>query len=295
VARACFANLRACLALGVASPFPRDYRAGAVFCDDEEQVSDDRRDASRLARRQPRVRVLAIMAAAVVLGWALLFWSAQAPGFTAGLLADHRTGIGEHRTVLLPEGSTAALGADSALSVTYGARVRRVRLHHGEAFFTVAEDPRRPFVVEAAGGRLATDDAAFNAKVADSAVEIAVAVGTVEVRFGSSPPARLGPGQSLRGDAAAIGMPRAGDPGEAGLWRQGRLVFRQAPLGAVLRDLDRYRRGRIVLTDQRLASLLVTAAFDTHQPDAALDALARMLPVRLVRLTGLLVLVRPLD
>ena len=53
-------------------------------------------------------------------------------------------------------------------------------------------------------------------------------------------------------------------------WRRDRLVFQDAPLGEVVADLERTRGGRIVLTDQRLRALPVTAVFDARQADVAL-------------------------
>jgi transmembrane sensor len=210
-----------------------------------------------------------------------------------GLLAGHRTGVGGQRTATLPDGTAVVLGGNSALSVAYGARVRRVTLHHGEGLFTVGEDPRRPFVVAAANGRIAALGTVFDVKRDDSAVEIAVASGAVEVSAGPGAPVRLGPGQAVRYDSAGVGPPQATGTAQIGLWRDGRLSYRETPLASVLRDLDRYRRGRILLTDARLAALRVTGDFDTRRPDAALDAIARTLPIRLTHLTDLVVLVRP--
>jgi transmembrane sensor len=76
-------------------------------------------------------------------------------------------------------------------------------------------------------------------------------------------------------------------------WRRDRLIFQNAPLGEVVADLERYRGGRIVITDDRLRKLPVTAVFDARQADAAIGTIANSLPVRIHRLTDYLVLLSP--
>ncbi len=45
------------------------------------------------------------------------------------------------------------------------------------------------------------------------------------------------------------------------------------PLGQVLAELERYRHGRILISDARLAGLEVSGVFDLDQPDALLRTL----------------------
>ncbi|MGP5355437.1 FecR family protein [Pseudomonas helleri] len=71
-------------------------------------------------------------------------------GLPAGFLADYSTGTGEQRSLTLADGSTVNLDADTALVVKFNDRERRLLLLSGRAFFAVAKDAHRPFVVEAA-------------------------------------------------------------------------------------------------------------------------------------------------
>ena len=74
-------------------------------------------------------------------------------------------------------------------------------------------------------------------------------------------------------------------------WRDGRLIFAGQPLAAVLAELNRYRRGRIVLLDRGLGARRVTGAFDARNTDEALDVIAATMGARIRRLSPLLVLV----
>ncbi|MNI46625.1 fec operon regulator FecR [compost metagenome] len=55
------------------------------------------------------------------------------------------------------------------------------------------------------------------------------------------------------------------DPALVTAWRQGWLVFNQQPLAQVVDELNRYRRGRLVLMNEQLGKRLVQARFSLAQ------------------------------
>lgn len=211
----------------------------------------------------------------------------------SGLFADERTAVAEHRSVVLPDGSRVELAAFSAFSEDFLPRSRNVTLHGGEAYFSVAGNPRRPFRIAVGDGRIEVVGTAFNVKQADDAVTVSVAEGRVDVAGPSGSVVRLTAGQTVRYDRQGIGRPMTMDPANIALWRQDRLVFDNVPLTDVVRDLERYRRGRIVVIGKDVDGIRATGMFDIHRPDAALDTIARTLPVRVVHVTPLLVLIYP--
>jgi transmembrane sensor len=255
---------------------------------------NDRREAARVAPTRWR-RLAALAATILIMMGGTGLWAVQPTGLAAALFADHRTGMGESRSIALADGSTVALGASSALSVAFDGAARRVVLHRGEGYFAVTADAARPFVVDAPGGRITVIGTEFDVKVAGDVVGVAVTSGIVEVAAGGSAPVRLRRGEGVRYGAGGLEPVHAVDAADVGFWRNGRMIFQAAPLGEVLHDLERYRRGRIVVTDDRIAALPVTGVFDTRRPDAALDTIMRTLPVRIVYVADLLVLVRPAD
>lgn len=244
-------------------------------------------------RRDAWGGIAAVAASLVLLAVLAAAWMLLPPGFAAALLADHRTGTAEQRTVALPDGSSVVLGASSALSVDIDGDTRRVALLRGEGFFAVAPDRRRPFVVAAAGGEVTALGTSFDVKLAGDRAAVAVATGTVEVAAGTGRPVRLSPGHAARFGAGGIGRTRPVDVANIGSWREGRLIFEAAPLGEVLLDLERYRGGRIVVTDGALAALPVSGVFDARRPGPALDTIVRVLGARMLNLADLLVVVRP--
>eukprot|EP01042_Synura_sphagnicola_P036120 gene36120-46223_t len=118
----------------------------------------------RPERRRPRAFWRPLAAAAML----LLAVTAALRLLPPGLLADYRTGIGERRVVDLADGSRIELGPASAIEVDLGNARRAVRLVAGEAFFTVARDPARPFVVGAGQGEIAVLGTAFDVKIGRS-------------------------------------------------------------------------------------------------------------------------------
>lgn len=208
------------------------------------------------------------------------------------LLADHATAVGERRKITLEDGSTVELAGSSSLSVDFSAEARRVVLHDGEAFFDVARDTTRPFVVQAADGSSQALGTTFDVKRQGAEVTVAVVEHAVAVSSAGSRVV-VEQGQQLRYGARGAGKVHEADLSQVEAWRRDRLIFHETPLAEVVADLERYRGGRIVVTDARLRRIPVTAVFDARQADAALDTIADSLSIRLRRVTGLLVVLSP--
>lgn len=237
-------------------------------------------------KRRRGLLIAAVAAVCIVAPAGALLWR---PGW----LADHATAVGERRTVALADGSSVELAGASSISVDFAAGVRRVVLREGEAFFRVAGDADRPFVVEADGTRVRALGTSFDVKLGDGSVTVSVSEQSVEVTSEGRPPVVVDGGQQVRAGRGLPGDVREADLARVEAWRQDRLAFHETPLGDVVADLQRYRMGRIVLTEARLGDIPVSAAFEAGQADAAIDTLAATLPIRIRRFTPLLVVVSP--
>ena len=87
-----------------------------------------------------------------------------------------------------------------------------------------------------------------------------------------------------------IGQVTAVDADAVLAWARGRLVFRDRPLGELLGDLRPYHPDRLVLLNADLSGRRVSGTFSTDQPEAVLSALTQTLPVRALKLPGVVVL-----
>ncbi|MEI2417008.1 FecR domain-containing protein [Orrella sp. JC864] len=213
--------------------------------------------------------------------------------------ADYRTAAGEIRPLRLADGSQVLLGSDSALDLDYGPKERRVRLLRGEAVFTPA--PRqgaeqRPFVVEAAAGQTTALGTRFVVQ-RESAEQawVGVLAHRTEVAMLQAP--RSGERRlALEAGQAARYSPESGvvasqmDPQALADWAQGSLVFDQAPLARVVRRLDDFWPGRLVLLGRRDDAAPVTALVHLDNLEQALRALCTQFRLKRLSLPGMTLL-----
>ncbi|HEY0185056.1 MAG TPA: FecR family protein [Rhodopila sp.] len=244
-------------------------------------------------RRVPRPTRRAVLAGTAAASVAAVVVASGAVGPFAGLLSDYATRVGERRSVRLPDGSTAYLNTESALSFAFSADERRLSLDAGEAVFEVAKDAARPFIVGARGGEVRAVGTVFGVRRAGADVDVAVSEGVVEVSLTSagSPPMRVIAGQGVRYAADRFVTPvQPVDVGAELAWQRGKLIFNQRPLAAVVAELQRYQVGRIVVADARLRDMPVTGVFDLDDPAGTLQTIEQTLPVKVVHLPWLTVL-----
>jgi transmembrane sensor len=173
--------------------------------------------------------------------------------------ADYLTGKGERREIVLADGSRVLLNTESALAVYFDDAVRRVELVQGEAFFEVAKDASPPFVVTASGSAVRAVGTAFNVRRATHQVHVELAEGIVDVQ---DPQylrrVRLQAGQTALIGSGTIDVNLARYPENFALWRDGYLQFDGVPLQAAIEQINRYRPGRVVLLNNRLADRRVS-------------------------------------
>lgn len=247
-------------------------------------------------RRAPRRRVLRKVASvALLLVVASAGWL-RGPEVLVQMQADYSTAKGEVRTVHLADGSTVALDASSAIRLEFNDTQRRVSLLAGSAIFDVA--PRagqetRPFVVESAGGQtralgtrfVVTREERQQAWV--GVLQHSVAVTLAQAPKTGTAERVLQEGQVARYDSRAGIVARDGvDLQRATSWQRGVLIFDHQPLGTVIDQLNRYRPGRVVLTNAALASREVSGVFRLDLLDAALVTLTQELQVQRLDLAG---------
>ena len=257
-------------------------------------ISLRRRPFRSLSAPRPWRRYAGIAAVAIVsVGIAWFSWRDRSNGIATGASApmrEYTTLRGQRAEALLADGSRVWLNVDSKLQVPagYGSQSREVHLN-GEAFFEVAHDEQRPFVVRA-GAAVAEDlgtEFIVRAYPGDTVATVVVVSGRVALRA-ESPGGKGGvamePNQLGRvGRSGVITITPGIDIGPYLAWRTGRLEFRRIPLSRVLQDLERTYDVTFILADTTLASVPVTAVLDRQPLEAALRILSQSLDVRVVR------------
>ncbi|MGZ0717405.1 FecR family protein [Pseudomonas palleroniana] len=195
--------------------------------------------------------------------------------------AEFSTRVGEHRQVALPDGSVMDLNSRSVVAVHYEKGRRAVELKQGEAMFSVEHDTRRPFVVAAGAGQVTVTGTRFDVRRDDDQTRVVVEAGTVNVTGRASDQlVTLTTGRATHVDAQGqVATAYAVNADELTAWRSGKLVFNNATLGDVAREVSRYRERPLRVSSTAVGNLRLTSVFKSSDTDALLKALPHILPV----------------
>jgi len=194
------------------------------------------------------------------------------------------TAKGEHRTVRLADGSVIDLNAGSRLTVSLGARERRVAMNEGEAVFDVAADKTRPFLIAAGDRTVRVVGTRFDVRRRSGQLSVTVERGLVEVRPNEGAQGRawrLHPGQKLdHADGSPAVQVSAVDPAQVLSWKSGRLIYRDQPLGDVVADLNQQFARPILLEGAALAQTKVSGVLVLDDQEAVIRRLALLAPIK---------------
>lgn len=178
----------------------------------------------------------------------------------------YQTDVGGLQDVDLGDGSEITLGGKTRLVVRFTAAARFVDLVRGEAWFKVAHDLERPFVVRAGEGAIRDVGTAFLVRRDSDRVVVTVTQGVVAVSPSApvslSPafvkgaasgllpaPIRVPSGEQISyHDNGVVASVAHADANVATAWIYGRLVFDNEPLRYVVEDVNRYFPRHILAT-----------------------------------------------
>ncbi|MEM8994629.1 MAG: FecR domain-containing protein [Acidobacteriota bacterium] len=269
-----------------------------------------RRPKRRFARRAPRLLGAALLCLAVF----SVSWMARRH---LDAIEVHRTASGEQRVVDLADGSRLHLNVSTQLEVSLRNGFRTVRLVQGQAFFDVASDPSRPFVVTAGDKEITVLGTKFAVQLHGEDTRVTVIEGRVAVTSKGAPEAASPGGSSTAqgpelsaapgGGAVAPAAPKprrieltaqdaiawARDAAPSPLpsseavstvenWLRGRVVFDKTPLREAVVELDRYTPVRIKLASAELAATPISGVFHIERlanVDSLVFALENSLPI----------------
>ena len=190
------------------------------------------------------------------------------------------------RTLALPDGSTLYVNASTRLRVDFDAHRRVIHLNHGQLYVEVAPDKERPLFVRAGEADVRVVGTAFDVRRGQRQLVVSVAHGTVAFAPDQKASAiMLGAQQRATYSYAKGSMQQQTlAAGEVADWRSGHLSFRNRELASLLDELSLYRPKAVVLADGPVAQLKVSGNLDVNDPDALLNALPALLPVKTVPL-----------
>ena len=168
---------------------------------------------------------------------------------------------------------------------------RRVRLVSGQAWFQVAHNTARPFVVDAGDRRITALGTAFDVRLGrdERTVQITLAEGRLAVEaiqsrlvrlIRAAPPASvLIPGDSLVVSDAKPVLSREADVAKISSWRQGHLIFEGDTLEKAVEEVNRYSSMQIVVAEPSLANLPVSGVFQAGHSRSFIETVTGHYPI----------------
>lgn len=213
------------------------------------------------------------------------------------------TKAGQRATVELTDGTRVRLNVGSTLTLAkaFSKGQREVRLE-GEAFFDVATDAAHPFRVHTEGAIIEVKGTAFGVRAyaAEGETQVAVTEGQVVLRSTSPPP--QGARDTTERDAAAAAEEEEAvlEPQHLGVvsrqrrpvvyrgvdlrpylaWAEGRLVFEDASLAEVARQLERWYDLEVDVRVPPRSAGRFNATFEGEPLDVVLKTMVAALDVK---------------
>lgn len=256
------------------------------------------------ARARPRRFRLLAMAASIVVSLSM-----GAFGWHAFLSAPtYATQIGEQRSITLEDGSSVELNSRSRIKVRFTQAERSVELLEGQALFSVAKNPARPFIVATGDTRVRAVGTRFDVYRKSAGTVVTVIEGRVAVaptdasqrvtaaKVGAQhdPSARrdsgvkpeevlLAAGEQLMITPLAIELPKPTNIAAVTAWTDKRLVFDSTPLREVVEEFNRHNRQQLVIRDPELYDFHISGAFPSTDSSRMIEFLRQRFGVTMDR------------
>jgi transmembrane sensor len=224
-----------------------------------------------------------------------------------------QTAVGQHRNVVLADGSVVSLNTNTVVETNLGRHERAIYLRKGEAHFEVARDRSRPFLVHAGDAVVRAVGTEFEVRLrTDQHVDVLVNEGRVEVEPDAPEtptavaivPEKSRPTTAAHAVSAGETLSTANtnyavvpvSPEQVSselAWREGAVVFDSEPLSAAITEIQRYTDARIVISDPSIATLPVGGRFKTDDLQGFLNGLEAALPIAIRRTDSGVIFVDP--
>lgn len=229
-----------------------------------------------------------LVAAAVVAALAFIgswYFTVQNAGTSTASLLEKHNARGTKSTIVLPDGSKIWLNADSKINYppSFAGQLREVYLT-GEAFFDVAKDPKKPFVIHLSKGTVKVLGTSFNIRAYENEKVIETSVSTGRVAFipdrstAQQQPDTIyiTPNNKVRyslNDNQVKVEPTAAAEDKA--WTEGKLIFKAITLEEIAIELERNFGKKVVFIDEEPKHYRLTGAFENNSLEEILFYLAK--------------------
>jgi ferric-dicitrate binding protein FerR (iron transport regulator) len=234
-------------------------------------------------KKQFALRLLIKYAASVAAVVLIAFSVYQIARDTKSVMKSIVTGTAISSTVALSDGSHIILNSGSELNFPekFGSHNREVYFW-GEAFFEIASDATRPFVIETGDARIKVLGTSFNVKAYPNAgiTEVVVNSGTVLFYYVDQNDNILGQIILHKGEKGIFNRitrklsRMLNDDLNVISWKTGILVFNETSLDKVMDVVGKKYDVNFHMDNSELSRLKLTATFDNESLDSVLEVLS---------------------
>ncbi len=192
----------------------------------------------------------------------------------------YETDVGAQQIVRLNDGSVLRLNTASRVEIHFARHERRLVLQRGEAYFEVAHDATRPFIVVAGDTQVRAIGTKFDVRRSGRATQVTLAEGRVQVaRPDRKERWMLAPNQQITLNGVPP-VPQVADAATTTSWTTGRLRFSETPLVEAIAEVNRYSRTKITLDASHVAEERVSGVFDTGDTKAFVSAVTEIFSLK---------------
>jgi len=188
-----------------------------------------------------------------------------------------QTETGQRATITLPDGSIVKLDSETDIRFSDLPDERRVQLLRGRAYFEVASDRSRPFIVHAAGKTVRAVGTAFEVSMDRGELTVVLAEGKVRVEdaseSGNGTGTDMTPGRQLVIDTDRRWTLTNADVEKETGWTEGRLIFMHDPLSKAVAEVNRYSTRKLTFKDGTIPNREIVGVFSVGDVDGFIKAL----------------------
>lgn len=202
-----------------------------------------------------------------LIGYVLLQNEIPMDVFQKLTLEEQKTPQGKKRHIILIDGTHIWLNADSEIKYPRnfsGKNIREVYLE-GEAFFDVAENKEKPFIVHTSDLAIKVLGTAFNVRSysKDPVVETTLVHGKVSIASVSEDAVILLPNQQalFTKDSRILALEDTVDTGNYIAWKNGWMIFDNKPFSFIKETMERWYDVSIIMEDENSLSCTYSAKF----------------------------------
>ncbi|MCA6116449.1 FecR domain-containing protein [Bradyrhizobium sp. WSM 1738] len=276
---------------GYAEAFARACRLWAAV-----EPASKRMAVAQVPAQRPRIGRRAFVGGALAASLSAAIYAGARPPLglwpsLSELAADYRTAPGEQRKFVLAGGPSIELNTRTSVAVRGSADdgIERIELIGGEAAIATRSDVRSAIEVIAGDCRVTATTAAFNIRYESDVVCATCVAGEIVVAFGGRS-ANLRRGEQVVYASGNLGVVAKIDAAAVTAWKDGMLVFRLTPLADAIAEINRYRRGRIIVTSAALGRRLFNARFPIANVDGVVAQIQQIFGASVTALPGGIVL-----